>query len=193
MTMELVNSDVRQEFEVLALPHRDALYRSARSMMSNDAAAEDAVLETYLRAWKSFSRFEPGTNCRAWLFGILFNVVSHERRKWTSRFCFFEKQELLEQTLPAATSVSEILEDQEILAALREIPQVYSEVVLLSDVQEFSYKEIQDALKIPIGTVMSRLSRGRQLLRGKLAARAAEYGIGSERFKGAERPRAAAV
>lgn len=166
------------DFETLALPHRDALYQSARSITANDAAAEDAVLETYLQAWKSFARFQPGTNCRAWLFGILFNVIRHERRKWTSRFSFFEQTEVIEQTLPASSPMPEDLKDQEILAALRAIPQRYSEVVLLSDVQEFTYKEIQEALGIPIGTVMSRLSRGRQLLRGKLASRAAEYRIG---------------
>jgi len=174
-----VNAGVKQEFEVLTLPHRDALYQSARSIMANAAAAEDAVLETYLQAWKSFARFQPGTNCRAWLFGILFNVIRHERRKWTSRFSFFEKPEILEQTHAARSSVAENLQDDEILAALRAIPQIYSEVVVLSNVQEFSYKEIQEALGIPIGTVMSRLSRGRQLLRGKLASRAAEYRIGS--------------
>jgi len=174
-----LNPDVRLEFEVLALPHRDTLYRSARSIMSNDAAAQDAVLETYLQAWKSYARFQPGTNCRSWLFGILFNVIRHERRKWTTRFCFFGTDDVLEQTIPAATCITESLEDTEILAALREIPQIYSEIVLLSDVQEFSYREIQEALNIPIGTVMSRLSRGRQLLRKKLARQAAEYGIGN--------------
>lgn len=184
---------IGQEFEVLALPHRDALYQSARSVLFNPAAAEDAVLETYLQAWKSFSRFERGTNCRAWMFGILFNVIRHERRKWTSRFNFLKKQEVLEQTVEAAVPVPESLDDEEILGALRAIPQTYSEVVILADVQEFSYKEIQDALGIPIGTVMSRLSRGRQLLREKLANRAAEFGIGANLSKRLTRSTAAAT
>ena len=187
MTIEGASRDRGQDFESLALPLHKALYQCARSLMANNAAAEDAVMETYLQAWKSFSRFERGTNCRAWLFAILFNVIRHERRKWTFRFRFFEKQEVLEQTLRATTPVSELLEDQDILAALREIPQIYSEVVLLSDVQEFSYKEIQEALNIPIGTVMSRLSRGRQLLRTKLASTAAEYRIGTGASKPLER------
>ena len=181
------NREIGRVFESLALPHHKAMFQSARSLMANTAAAEDVVMETYLQAWKAFSRFQPGTNCRAWLFAILFNVIRHERRKWTFRFHFFEKKEVLEQTLPAAAPVSEFLEDREILAALREIPQVYSEVVVLSDVQEFSYKEIQEALNIPIGTVMSRLSRGRQLLRAKLASTAAEYGIGTDASKGPQR------
>ncbi|HMD49291.1 MAG TPA: sigma-70 family RNA polymerase sigma factor [Bryobacteraceae bacterium] len=191
--MVMQPGDHGQEFEALTLPHRDALYQSARSMMANAAAAEDAVLETYLQAWKSFSRFQPGTNCRAWLFGILFNVIRHERRKWTSRVSFIEKPEILEQTLAAQPSNHETLADEEILTALREIPQIYSEVVLLSDVQEFSYKEVQEALGIPIGTVMSRLSRGRQLLRSKLAGRAADYGIGGTSRQEGPRSAVAAI
>jgi RNA polymerase sigma-70 factor (ECF subfamily) len=108
------------------------------------------------------------------LFGILFNVIRHERRKWFSRVSFPETQEVFERTLPSEQPVLETLTDDEILRALREIPRVFSEVVVLSDVEEFSYKEIQEALNIPLGTVMSRLSRGRRLLRGKLARRAAE-------------------
>lgn len=173
------SSDIGLEFEVLTLPHKDALCKCARSIMSSAASAEDAVLETYFQAWKSFSRFQAGTNCRAWLFGILFNVIRHERRKWTARFSFFETPDVIEQTVAAGTPLSESLSDADILSALRQIPQKYSEVVVLCDVEEFSYKEIQDALGIPIGTVMSRLSRGRQLLRSKLSGPAAEYGIGT--------------
>lgn len=167
-----------EEFETLTLPLQKMLYQAARSMLGNNASAEDAVLETYLQAWRSFDNFELGTNCRAWMFGILFNVVRHERRKWAWRIFSPSNPEVFERTLAAPARVAEELEDQEILSALREIPQRYSEVVILCDVQEFSYKEIQAALGIPIGTVMSRLSRGRELLRGKLAGRAAEIGIG---------------
>ena len=114
--------------------------------MANTAAAEDAVMETYLQAWKAFSRFQPGTSCRAWLFAILLNVIRHERRKWTFRFHFFEKQEVLEQTLPAAAPVSEFLEDREIVATLREIPQVhmYSSRVMQS--LRLGLEENRDAL-----------------------------------------------
>lgn len=175
--------EIGPEFEALTLPHRNALYQSARSMMANAAAAEDAVLETYLQAWKSFSRFQPGTNCRAWLFGILFNVIRHERRKWISRFSFPENHEVLDQIVSAQAPEKEVLDDPEILAALRDIPPNFAEVVVLADVQEFAYKEIQDLLRIPLGTVMSRLSRGRQLLRLKLAARAAEHGIGQKKTR----------
>jgi RNA polymerase sigma-70 factor (ECF subfamily) len=166
-----------QEFEGLTLPLQKVLYQSARSMLGNNAAAEDAVLETYLQAWRSFDKFELGTNCRAWMFRILLNVVRHERRKWAWRFQFPKTPEVFEKTLAYHAPVAEELADQEILAALREIPQKFSEVVILCDVQEFSYKEIQTTLDIPIGTVMSRLSRGREMLRGKLAHRADELGF----------------
>ncbi|HLK21384.1 MAG TPA: sigma-70 family RNA polymerase sigma factor [Bryobacteraceae bacterium] len=189
MSIRPSNSDIRQQFEELTLPHRDALYRAARSTLTSNAAAEDSVLETYLQAWKSFHKFQSGTNCRAWLFGILFNVVRHERRKWWSRVCFPETQEVFEKTLPYQPSAGESLTDKEILGALGDIPQAFSEVVILADVEEFSYKEIQAALNIPIGTVMSRLSRGRQLLREKLAHRACELGINNQTARRGEQLR----
>jgi len=164
-------------FEAEAMPHLNDLYRAAASMLKNRTEAEDVVQETYLQAWKSFHRFEPGTNCRAWLFKILFHVIQHQRRKWFKFRFADEGEELLEQTLAYEAPVSQDLNDEEVLAAFRKIPEAYREVVLLSDVYEFSYKEIQQTLGIPIGTVMSRLSRGRQLLRTHLAdvASAAGY------------------
>ena len=158
-------------FERLALPHTNDLFRMASSLLRNRTEAEDAVQECLLQAWKSFDRFEPGTNCRAWLYKILFHVVSHHRRK-CSRLWLTEDPQILEDTLVAKTEVSEHLTDQEILGALGRMPQCYAEVVLLADVQEFSYKEIQTTLSIPIGTVMSRLSRGREYLRAELASMA---------------------
>jgi len=165
-----------QDFEAVAFDHMDALFRTAKALLRNTEEAEDAVQETYLQAWKSFHRFAPGTNCRAWMFAILFNVVRHHRRKWLDRFRF-GLPEGFEQTAAAPQSVPEDLTDEEILAALHEIPGQHAEVVLLADVHEFSYKEIQDMLGIPIGTVMSRLSRGRQMLRAKLSSAAAGIGI----------------
>jgi RNA polymerase sigma-70 factor (ECF subfamily) len=169
------------EFEREALPHLNDLFRTARSVMRNHADAEDVVEETYLTALKSFHRFTPGTNCRAWLFSVLFHTISHHRRKWFNTRVVFSEPAQLEQTASAATTVNEELADIEMLAAFRKIPQQFAEVVMLADVQDFSYKEIQDALNIPIGTVMSRLSRGRQLLRSLLAGRAAEFGIRTNR------------
>jgi RNA polymerase sigma-70 factor, ECF subfamily len=158
----------REHFETEALPHLQDLLRTASSIMGSRTEAEDAVQEAYLQAWKSFDRYTPGTNCRAWLFGILFHVISHQRRKWLSRFVLREPQ-TFEDVAAYSAPVPEHLTDQEMLAALKSIPQQFAEVILLADVQEFSYKEIQQSLGIPIGTVMSRLSRGRQLLRAQLA------------------------
>jgi RNA polymerase sigma-70 factor (ECF subfamily) len=166
------------EFEAAAFEHMNALFRTAKALLRNTEEAEDVVQEAYLQAWKSFNRFTPGTNCRAWMFSILFNVIRHHRRKWIDRFRF-GLPEAFERTTVAPESIPDDLTDEEVLAALEQIPGSYAEVVLLADVQEFSYKEIQQALNIPIGTVMSRLSRGRQQLRAKLAGVAAAMGIQS--------------
>jgi RNA polymerase sigma-70 factor (ECF subfamily) len=145
------------------------LFRAASSMLGSRTEAEDIVQETYLQAWKSFHRFTPGTNCRAWLFKILFHVVQHHRRKWFKFKIVKEEEENLEATLVYEPPVPQDLSDEDVLAAFRQIPQAYREVVLLSDVYDFTYKEIHETLDIPIGTVMSRLSRGRQLLRAELS------------------------
>src|SRR5215472_8843452 len=164
------------QFEAEALPHLNDLYRAAASILHNRAEAEDAVQEAYLQALKSFHRFTPGSNCRAWLFRILFHVISHQRRKWFGRMIFTEREEL-EQTAVYMEPVAEQLTDDELIHAFRKLPQQFAEVVMLADVQEFSYKEIQKTLGIPVGTVMSRLSRGRQLLRVHLAECGARAGI----------------
>jgi RNA polymerase sigma-70 factor (ECF subfamily) len=159
-------------FEAEALPHFEDLYRTAVRVIGNRETAEDLVQETYLEAWKSFRRFEPGTNCRAWLFKILFHVIHHHRRKWF-RFKFTSEDEaFLEETLVYEAPIPQDLTDEDILAALDKVPQSYREVLLLADVQEFSYKEVADTLNIPIGTVMSRLSRGRSILRTQLTVTA---------------------
>jgi len=156
-------------FEAEALPHFDDLYRTAVRVIGDRDTAEDLVQETYLEAWKSFRRFEPGTNCRAWLFKILFHVIHHHRRKWF-RFKFTSDEEaLLEQTLVYEPPIPESITDEDMLAALERVPQNYRDVLLLADVQEFSYKEVADMLGIPVGTVMSRLSRGRAVLRTQLS------------------------
>jgi RNA polymerase sigma-70 factor (ECF subfamily) len=154
-----------EAFEAEAMPHMNDLFRSAAAMLGSRTEAEDAIQELYLQAWKSFHRFTPGTNCRAWLFGILFHVIAHHRRKFLNRLRFTEDPEILEETLVYEPPLPEQLSDEDMLLAFRKLPRHYAEVVMLADVHELSYKEIQDVLGIPIGTVMSRLSRGRKLLR----------------------------
>jgi RNA polymerase sigma-70 factor (ECF subfamily) len=166
-----------ERFEAEALGHLNDLYRAARRLLGSSTEAEDVVQETYLLAWKSFDRFEPGTNCRAWLFTILFNAIRHDRRKWFGRSVPWETDAILEDGTRYTPPVPEELTDEDVLAALDGIPPDFRAVVLLADVQEFSYKEIADILKVPMGTVMSRLSRSRQLLRSALVDLARSYGL----------------
>ncbi len=154
-------------FENLALPHLDELFRTALHVLRNREAAEDCVQEAYLQAQKSFHRFEEGTNCRAWMFKILMNVIRHHRRKWYRLWP--TDMDVVLSTTPAPVELPDHIRDEDILAALEELPDSFREIVLLADVQEFAYREISTILNVPIGTVMSRLSRARALLRSKLA------------------------
>ena len=165
-------------FETEAMPHLNDLFRTALRLTGERGSAEDVLQEVYMQAWRSFDRFEAGTNCRAWLYKILFHCVSHHRRKWFRFPLLKETEEFLEANLTAPSPVAEQLTDGEILRALDDIPSEFRSVVLLVDVEEFAYKEVAEILAIPIGTVMSRLSRGRGLLRKRLAAVASSYGIG---------------
>jgi len=167
----------RIDFEASAMPYLNEIFGVAARLVGSRAEAEDLVQEVFMQAWKSFHCFELGTNCRAWLFRILFNKHHHHRRKLL-RWRRIKTDEVnLEQIPSDDPPVSEHLNDAEILLALEQLPQCYREVVLLADVQEFSYKEIAAILRVPAGTVMSRLSRGRKLLRSELADVATAYGI----------------
>jgi RNA polymerase sigma-70 factor (ECF subfamily) len=178
-SVQVGRNSIEQDFESEAMPHLDGLYRAAVRMVGDATDAQDLVQEVYLQAWKSFSRYEAGTNCRAWLFAILFNKVQHfRRRKATQRVVpLGEDGEYKLDGLSTPPPTNAEITDEEILAALEKLSDNYRDVVILADVQEFSYKETADILGIPIGTVMSRLSRGRQMLRTALAACARDYGI----------------
>src|SRR5215471_3954440 len=165
-------------FESEAMPHLNDLFRTALRMTGERGQAEDVIQEVYLQAWRSFDRFEAGTNCRAWLYKNLFHCVSHQRRKWFRFPLLKENEEFLEANLVQPETVAQEITDSEILAALDKIPSEFRSVVLLVDVEEFAYKEAAEILSIPIGTVMSRLSRARGLLREQLAKTAESYGIG---------------
>jgi RNA polymerase sigma-70 factor (ECF subfamily) len=167
------------DFETDAMPYARDLYRTALRLLQDSGKASDAVQETYLLAWKSFDRYERGTNCKAWLYQILLNVVRHERRTWF-KWLTGREEDVAEAVLIAPQPVAEALGDRDILSALDRIPRQYREVVLLVDVNDFSYKETSEMLQVPIGTVMSRLNRGRGLLRQELAGVAASYGIGTK-------------
>ena len=170
-----------EDFEGAAIPHLADLYRSASFLLRHSSEAQDLVQEVYLEAWKSFHRFEPGTNCRAWLFKILFHRLHHLRRRLikASKVEGFASP-TDQDNIVAEPPVPQEIRDDDILLALEKVPVEFREVVLMADVEDFSYKEIANTLKIPLGTVMSRVSRGRKLLRQELADLARDYGIRSE-------------
>src|SRR6266542_4262230 len=105
-------------FETVALPHLNDLFRTAIRLLGGPTEAEDIVQETYLSAWKSFSRFEPGTDCRAWLFTIMFNAIRQHRRKWFHRKVSWDTDQVLDEALVYTPPVPEELTDQQILFAL---------------------------------------------------------------------------
>jgi RNA polymerase sigma-70 factor (ECF subfamily) len=163
-------------FEAEALPHVDRLFRLAMWLERDRGEAEDLVQETLTRALQSFHRYTPGTNCRAWLTTILQHARANRRRaRANSPILPTGLEERVANAIPFVPPVPDTLTDEDLLAALESIPPPYQEIILLCDVQEMTYKEIAAALDIPLGTVMSRLHRGRELLRTALSAR----GVGS--------------
>jgi RNA polymerase sigma-70 factor, ECF subfamily len=150
----------QEEFEHIAIPHLRALLRVARRLTLDATAAEDLVQETMLLAWRGFAQFEPGTNARAWLFRILFNVFHGEGRK-AARSA---------QALPFRHRVDPALQEAaEISEALSRLSLEQRSVFLLAAVEGFTCREVAGILDLPIGTVMSRLSRARDELRKRLA------------------------
>ena len=158
-------------FEAEALPHLDRLFRLAMWFERNRSEAEDLVQETMMQALQSFHRYQPGTNCRAWLTTILQNVRSNRRRARGRSPLVDDPDDRIGQATPFVPPVPQELTDEELLGTLGRIPVLFQEVIVLCDVEELTYKEIADALAIPLGTVMSRLHRGRALLRAELALR----------------------
>lgn len=167
-------------FAVEAMPHLKDLYRTALRVVRDPEAAEDIVQEVFLQAWKSFESYEQGTNCRAWLYQIMFFKISHFRRNFAMQAKFFQSDDE-EGTLfahaAAETPILQHLTDEDVIKAVDKLPAKFRAVVMLADVEEFDYKEVAQILSIPIGTVMSRLSRARKNLRESLASVAPEYGI----------------
>ncbi len=167
------------EFESAALGYADQLFRVALRVVRDRSRAEDLVQETYLQAWRSFDRFEPGTNIRAWLFKIMFNTHHSQQRRLRLRLIPVE--ETIAETIAYDPPTPQHLTDEDVLAELEKLPREYQIPIVLVDVEGFSYKELAEALNVPIGTVMSRLHRGRKLLRMGLAkyASAADYETGA--------------
>jgi len=177
------------EFEQVALVHLDALYHFALRLTRNRAEAEDVVQETCLRALRAFSRFNPGTNCRAWLFTILRNVFLNRVRTQGREVLEAEPDRLdmaeraTEARRGAGNPEEEFLQTVlhgDVDRALRTLPLPFREAIILVDLEGLSYREAADVLDCPIGTVMSRLSRGRTHLRQSLKRYAHEHGYVKE-------------
>jgi RNA polymerase sigma-70 factor (ECF subfamily) len=167
--------DLEGRFEQEALPLLPAMYAAALRLTRNPADAEDLVQETYLRAYRGFAGFRPGTNLRAWLHRILMNSFINTYRKRQR-----EPQTLSDDEVPewylydrmvgdaaepsAETQALAAMPDEDVQAALESVPEAFRMAVILADVEGFSYKEIAQILDVPIGTVMSRLHRGRKVL-----------------------------
>jgi RNA polymerase sigma-70 factor, ECF subfamily len=163
-------SDAWAAFEGEVLPHAKRLFRLAMWFERNRADAEDVVQDTMMQALRSFHRFQPGTNCRAWLITILQRIVSNRRRARGRSIVVSDPDDRIAQSVPFVPPVPQQLTDELVLGTLRRLPTVFQEVIVLCDVEDLSYKEAAEALAIPIGTVMSRLHRGRAQLRAELAS-----------------------
>lgn len=181
--------DPRDLFEEQAIPFLDQLYGAALRMTRNPADAQDLVQETFVKAYAAFGQFEQGTNLKAWLYRILTNTFINTYRKkqrdpYKGTISDMEDWQLGEAESATAMSsrsaeaeAIDHLPDSAVKDALQSIPEDFRLAVYFADVEGFSYQEIADIMKTPVGTVMSRLHRGRRLLRGLLTDYAADRGI----------------
>jgi RNA polymerase sigma-70 factor (ECF subfamily) len=172
--------DDDRKFADEALSYLDALYGTAVRLTRNPQDAEDLVQDTYLKAFRASSQFERGTNLKAWLFTILHNTFRNIRRH-DGRSPIDVNSETVEQAADLAgddRTPEQLLTraslDRELQAALDTLPEAFRQAVWLRDVEEFSYAEIAKMMDVPIGTVMSRISRGRRMLHDRLTQRAAD-------------------
>ena len=178
----------RADFEREALPHLQALYSAAMRLTRNERDAEDLVQDALLRAYRFFDSFQPGTNCKAWLFRILTNVFCNRYRERE------REHEILTEAKSSEANIEQFfagqqgqrdvdtaflgrLVSEDVERALKQIPEDFRLAVILADLEDFSYKEIAEIMECPAGTVMSRLYRGRKLLQGLLFDYAVEQGI----------------
>jgi len=175
--------EARARFEALVGEHLDGLYRVALRLSRNPTVAEDLVQEAMLRAWRSFHTFREGTNIRAWLYRILMNAHVERYRKAARTPEVLEEEigdeylyagardgDALSQAGNPEVEVLDRIMDQEVRESLDALPLPFRAAVMLVDVEGFSYKEAAEILGVPIGTVMSRLSRARHALKRRLAA-----------------------
>jgi len=183
-------ADTRRLFEEQALPFMDQLYAAAMRMTRNPSDAADLVQETYVKAFQAFGQFQQGTNLKAWLYRIQTNTFintyrKNQRNPYQGTIDDLEDWQLggaesMTQSLSTRSAEAEAIDhlpDSAVKDALQAIPEDFRLAVYFADVEGFSYQEIADIMKTPVGTVMSRLHRGRRLLREMLADYARDRGI----------------
>ncbi|MGE0824661.1 MAG: sigma-70 family RNA polymerase sigma factor [Candidatus Binatia bacterium] len=180
--------DKHASFEQWALPHKDHLYSACLYLTRNKDDAEDLFQETYLRAFRFFHQFTPGTNCRAWLLTIMHNAYRNrypQQQRAARTLEFSDAEREYEKTLfstgeahrgdPEEVLLTHMVAD-EITEAIRSLPEEYRSTFLLVDVEELTYEEAADVLGCPIGTIRSRLSRARRFLHKTLSGYAQKWG-----------------
>ena len=181
----------QEQFTADAMQNAPQLFSTALRMTRNRSDAEDLVQETYIKGWRSFHTFQEGTNLRAWLFRIMTNTYINkynaQKRKGTEvelddveELFLYKRLGSIDQSQLSSSAEDQMIElftDDEVKNALEALPEDFRMPVLLSDVDGFSYKEISEMLEIPIGTVMSRLHRGRKAMQKMLYEYARERGL----------------
>lgn len=175
-----------EDFEREAIPHMDALFNFALKMTGDSDEADDLVQETYLKAFRFFDKFEKGTNCKAWLFRIMKNTYINKYRKETKepdKVDYEDVENYYENVKPSSTDSAHLekdiydnLLDDELSEAINSLPEDFKTVVILCDIEGFTYEEISDFIDVPVGTVRSRLHRARKMLFTKLQKYASERG-----------------
>jgi RNA polymerase sigma-70 factor (ECF subfamily) len=170
------------DFHLEALPHMDAVYRFALRLSGSRDQAEDLVQETFLRAFRSWDRYTPGTQCKSWLFTICRNLFLRQRQRGQ------RQDEIVSENVDRSSGPFEVVNpvwvkavmadpegeffdsivDEVVLQRIQELPEDYRTAVVLSDLEGFSYQEMADLMRVPVGTVKSRLFRGRRLLQASL-------------------------
>ena len=171
-------NELYKAFEKEAIPHMDALFKYAVKMTGNSDDADDLVQETYLRAFRFFASFEKGTNCKAWLFRILKNTFINDYRKRAReprKVDYDDVENFYENIKPSSSGSGQFekemydnLLDDELQGAITSLPETFRTVIVLCDIEGFTYEEIADFIGCPVGTVRSRLHRGRKELFSKL-------------------------
>lgn len=186
MTDPNIQKQLYEDFEREAIPHMDALYNFAFRLTGDSDEADDLVQETYLRAFRFFDKFEKGTNCKAWLFRILKNTFINKYRKETKepdKVDYEEVDNYYENIKPSNADSAHLekdiydnLLDDEISQAVNSLPEDFRTVIILCDLEGYTYEEIADFIDVPVGTVRSRLHRARKMLFTRLHKYASDKG-----------------